>query len=531
MGHLLAIDAGTGSVRAVLFDEQFRQVGIAAREYHHATLPEHPGSQVFDTAGNWRAACECVREALARAGVAPGDVAAVSTTSMREGMVLYDGEGRELWACPNADSRAAAESRQLVASGLADRIYETAGDWVAITAPPRLLWLAAHEPAVLERARHLTMLGDWVLYRLCGEFVTDPSLGSSSALFDLAKRSWSPELVEAVGLDPAVLPPVEEPGTLVGRVTPKAAEETGLAAGTPVVVGGADTQLALLGLGLTEPVATTVIGGSFWQTTRLLDTPLIDPDKRLRTLCHAVPGRWMIEGIGFWCGIVMRWFRDAFCAEEKRAAAARGTSAYALMEELAAAVPPGAHGVLGIFSNVMDAKRWIHASPALVQFDVAQPERAGKAECVRAIEESAAYASLGHLQIIEELTAATAGSVVFTGGAAQGRLWPRILAAVLGRSVQLPTVRESTALGAAVCAAAGVGLLDGVTQAQEALPGMEATIHPDPDEQRAYRQLYPRWRAAYARMLDLVEDGLLQPMWRAADVTTRAAGQAAAGMA
>ena len=108
-----------------------------------------------------------------------------------------------------------------------------------------------------------------------------------------------------------------EPGTVVGAVTAEAAAVTGLREGTPVIAGGADTQLGLVGIGITEPGAFTVVGGSFWQHTIILDRPLIDPGARLRTLCHTVPGRWMMEGIGFYCGIVMRWFRDAFCEREK----------------------------------------------------------------------------------------------------------------------------------------------------------------------------------------------------------------------
>ena len=160
-----------------------------------------------------------------------------------------------------------------------------------------------------------------------------------------------------------------------------------------MVSGGADTQLGLLGIGVRTPGRTTVVGGSFWQHTMLFAQPMIDPEARLRTLCHTVPGQWMVEGIGFYSGLTMRWFRDAFCAADKRRAAELGVDVYDLLAEDAAGVPPGANGVLGIFSNVMDAKRWIHASPGFVQFDLGAPERSGKNECFRAIQEAAAYVS------------------------------------------------------------------------------------------------------------------------------------------
>ena len=145
---LLAIDAGTGSVRAVLFDADGRQVAIGQREYSHAAEPGVPGSQVFDTTANWKLACACIAEAIERSAVDASAIRAVATTSMREGMVLYDGGGREIWACPNVDSRAGAEAAELVESGAAEEIYALAGDWVAITAPARLRWIARNRPEV-----------------------------------------------------------------------------------------------------------------------------------------------------------------------------------------------------------------------------------------------------------------------------------------------------------------------------------------------------------------------------------------------
>ena len=145
---LLAIDAGTGSVRAVLFDADGRQVAIGQREYAHAAEPGVPGSQVFDTAANWQLACACIAEAIDRAAVDASAIRAVATTSMREGMVLYDSGGREIWACPNVDSRAGDEAAELVESGAAEEIYARAGDWVAITAPARLRWIARNRPEV-----------------------------------------------------------------------------------------------------------------------------------------------------------------------------------------------------------------------------------------------------------------------------------------------------------------------------------------------------------------------------------------------
>lgn len=513
---LLALDAGTGSCRAVLFTVDGRQVGIAQREWSHAELPGVPGSQVFDTEGNWRLIVDCVRQVLGDTGTEPSAVRAVSTTSMREGMVLYDRAGRELWACPNVDSRAGVEATELVKNGQAETIYRHGGDWVAITAPARLLWIQRHQPELFAEVAHMNMLGDWIAYRLSGEFFTDPSMGSSSGMFELAKRSWSPDIIDICGMKREVFPQVLEPGRVAGKVTSRAAEETGLAAETPVVVGGADTQLGLVGIGVVDPGSFTVIGGTFWQQTIGLSEAKIDPQMRLRTLCHALPGQWMMEGIGFYCGLSMRWFRDAFCDLEKQEAARTGLDAYVLMEQFAQDVPPGSNGVIAVLSNIMVASRWIHASPAFVQFNLGDPSHSGRKECIRAIEEAAAYVSLGHLRVIEEITAGTIEQAVFTGGASKGTLWPRIMADVLGIPVKVPRVKESTALGAVMLAGIGAGIYPDIPTAAHQVVGFDRTIEPDAQTHDRYLGMYESWRSVYAAHLGLVEAGLLKPLWRAA---------------
>ena len=173
---------------------------------------------------------------------------------MREGMVLYDADGREIWACPNVDSRAADEAAELVRSGAARQIFETAGDWVAITSPARFLWIRAHEPDVFGAIAHVGMLSDWVLYRLTGRFVTDPSPARAPTSSTCALGPGRPRSLELVGLRPVG----RARGPRAGHRR-RAADRRGRRRdrawppGTPVVVGGADTQLGLVGIGVVRP--------------------------------------------------------------------------------------------------------------------------------------------------------------------------------------------------------------------------------------------------------------------------------------
>ena len=509
----MAIDAGTGSCRAILFDREGNQVATAQEEWSHPSIPKYPGSQVFDTATNWGLISKCVRGAISSASADPSDVKAVSATSMREGMVLYDEGGKEIWACPNVDSRAVREAASLIRTGAAREIFREGGDWVSITAPPRFLWIRKNQPDIFKRIRHMGMISDWILYRLSGRFVTDPSVGSSSGMFDLRRRRWSERTAGLCGLTSGIFPEVEEPGSTVGETTKRAAEETGLRPGTPVVLGGADTQLGLIGIGASESGEAAVVGGSFWQTTVSLDHPLVDRRMRLRSLCHALPEKWMMEGIGFYSGLTLRWFRDGLCQAEKEAAKRQGVDPYALMEALASSVPPGSNGVLGIFANVMDSKRWVHASPSLLQFRIGDPANSGKKECIRAIEESAAYVVLGHVKIIESITGKKLGRIKFAGGGSKGKVWPQILADVLGVQVEIPVVKESTSLGCAICAGTGTGWYGDLRSGSKALSKTERTLNPKPGNHRLYRELYRNWTKVYARSLAMVEDGLLDPLW------------------
>jgi autoinducer 2 (AI-2) kinase len=224
----------------------------------------------------------------------------------------------------------------------------------------------------------------------------------------------------------------------------------------------------------------------------------------------------MLEGIGFYCGMSMRWFRDAFCQAETAAARERGVDPYAVMEEAAAAVPPGSGGVLAIMSNLMNARRWAHAAPSFLGFDLSDPAGSGRGACVRAIEEAAAYVARGHRDVITELTGIAFGELVFTGGAAKGTLWPQIIADVTGTPVHVPVVKESSALGAAICGGVGAGIYGGLTDLESELRARSATFEPDAAAAAVYDERYAIWRTVYQRMPDMCDEGLLSPLWRAA---------------
>jgi len=511
--HLLALDAGTGSVRAVLFDEAGNQARCAAREWTHKEDGRWPGSMDFDWERNWRLAADCVREALAAAD--PASVLAVSTTCMREGFVLYDKEGREIWACANVDARSGEEVRELISLDpeLEKKIYAVTGQTYALGALPRLLWLKNKLPEIYEKAAAMSMINDWLVYRLTGVIGCEPSNASTTGMFSLEKRDWAPETARACGLKSDILPKVYECGAVMGAVSAKGARETGLPEGVPVVAGGGDAQLGCVGVGAVKPGQAVVFGGSFWQYEFNTADAAVDKLCRVRVNCHAVPG-CQYEAIAFQPGLVLRWYRDAFCRPEVQRASKEGKDPYYYMDQEAAKIPAGCGGMLCAFSDVMNYISWKHAAPSFLNFGL-DPERYNRYTFYRSILENAALVTRGHLELTAEAAGGAPSEIIFAGGASKSPLWCQILSDTLGLPVKVPVVKEASALGAAIMAGRGAGVYPDIALAAEELVKWDKLYEPDRANQKIYAEAYARWRTVYADILKMSDSGLLGHMWRA----------------
>ena len=512
--YLMAIDAGTGSVRAVLFNTEGEQLGCVQREWTHNEDPRYPGSMDFDWARNWALASECVRGVLAETAIAPADIAAVSTTCMREGIVLYDADGNEIWACANVDARSTDEVGELIRMNpeMEKEIYAVSGQTYALGALPRVLWVKNKLPQLYEKVAKIGMFNDWLIYKLTGVLAVEPSNGSTTGIFDLQKRAWDTEIMRKVGLKDDIFPPVAECGAIVGTVNAKGAADTGLAPGTTVVAGGGDSQLGCIGVGVVDAGQAAVFGGSFWQYEFNTASGQTDAKCRVRVNCHAVPGMWQYEALAFKPGLAMRWYRDAFCQEEIARAKELGTDPYALMNREAEKIPAGSYGMMCAFSDVMNFIAWKHAAPTFTNFDF-DAERFNKYTFYRAIMENTAMVTKGHLELVREATGNAPAEIIFAGGASKGDIWCQIVADVLGLPVKVPVVKEATALGAAILAGYGVGIYADISQAARKLVKWEQTFQPNMENHKVYEAMYAPWREVYRAQLSLSDRGLTRYMW------------------
>lgn len=517
--HLMAIDAGTGSIRTVIFDEQLNQVVVSQREWTHPEDPRYPGAIDFDTKNNFDLMIETIKEAIAQSNVPPESIVALSTTSMREGFVLYDQFGNELWAVSNVDSRAIDEVTQLKLAqpDLEAEVFERTGQTFALSAIPRLLWVKKNLPNLYAKVDKITMLNDWLSYKLTNLFCVEPSNGSTTGLIDLKTRDWAPDLIEKCGLKPNIYPKVYESGSYLAHVSNTIAALTGLPKECQVYVGGGDVQLGCLGVGSIHANQAALLGGSFWQLEYNTNTPAVDDQGRIRTNCHGVEDIWQQELIAFYPGLIMRWFRDAFCQDDALLATHAGQSTYERLNTRAKKIPIGSYGMLASFSSVMDYKTWKHPAPSFTNFTL-DPEKFGKATFYRSILENAALVTLGHKRIIEAHFGHFPSEIIFASGASNSDLWCQIVADALQVRVKVPVVKEATALGAAIYAAVGSGIIKTLDDAIQHYIHIEKTYEPHEAHGALYDAMYQRFIALSQSQDQLCADQTLDYMWRAPGV-------------
>lgn len=514
--YLMAIDAGTGSVRAVIFDLEGHQISVEQREWTHLEDPRFPGSMDFNVDHNFHLVLDCVCGAIQKAHITGKEIIALSTTSMREGIVLYDHEGREIWACANVDARAGQEVSELIAirPNIERDIYSISGQTFALGALPRMLWVKNNLPEVYEKTAAVTMLNDWLIYRMSGVLALEPSNGSTTGMFDLKARTWDPSIARQCGLKEDIYPKVYESATTVGTVCKEIAELTGLSEHCLVVTGGGDAQLGCIGVGAVQPGQACLFGGSFWQLEYNVGKPVTDKDCRVRVNCHAVPDLWQYELIAFFPGLVLRWFRDAFCQAEKQLEQQTGLDSYFLLEREARNVPAGSNGMMCTFSDAMNYISWKHAAPGFLNFSL-DAEKFNRGVFFHALLENAALVTLSHVQLVESITGTHIDSILFGSGASKSPMWCSIVADTLGIPVTVPVVKEATALGAAILAGIGAGVYSGLNETVAKLCKLEKTYEPNKQNHEVYLELFERWKTVYRAQLSLADQGLTNHMWKA----------------
>ncbi len=330
--YLMGIDVGTGGGRCFIFDLKGKEVASTYREWAYIYPPDIPFAVEFDPNEMWATIEYCIHETLVKSKLSPNQIAGISTTSQREGIVLLNREGKEIYAAPNVDWRGFVEAEEIEKEH-GKEIYKITGRWpVPLLAPCRLMWLRKHQLEKFRSINKLLMLSDWVLFKLTKQTVSDPSNASSSMIFDITKRRWSREVVEWLSIPSEILPEIHESGEPIGNVIKEVAASTGLKEGTPVITGGADTQCGLLGTAAVEEGQTTIVAGTTTPTQMVLNRPLVSEKAKTWTGAHATGNRWVLESNATLTGLPFRWFRDSIGDLEKAVAQVLKVDAYEIID-------------------------------------------------------------------------------------------------------------------------------------------------------------------------------------------------------
>jgi xylulokinase len=488
----LALDIGTGSVRAALVDAAGAIVHIEARE-HEQIVPRFGWAEQRPQDW-WVGVVATIRAALQAVPDAPARIAAVCACGQMHGTVLVDEAGQPvrdtapLWNDKRTAGLVAAFERSNPSrSYLAESGNPATPAWPAF----KLAWLREEDAGTYHAARTVLMPKDYINLRLTGEVAMDTGDASLSFLMNPGTRTWSPRMIGRLGLDGTKLPPIREPWEILGAVAEDAARATGLHAGTPVLVGGADFPVAVLGSGVCRPGLGSDVTGTSCIITMIADAPLLDEE-----ICNVatVEGHWGAFVLLESGGDAVRWARRAF---HERALS------YADIVRRAAEAPPGSEGVL-FMPYLMGERLGAHRNARAQFFGIGAGH--GLPHLHRAVLEGVAFAAARHMRIMEKAAGRPLERVVASGGGAKTELWLRIKASVYGIPIVVPEEAECGIIGCAALAAMATGRFSRVEDAVGRYVRYAEEVAPDPAWQQVYHRMQSLFDRLYAHSQALYDD-------------------------
>jgi xylulokinase len=452
---LVGIDVGTSGVKALALSRSGEVLARAEREYPLST--PQPGWAEQEPEQWWTA----TQAALDDLGVEP---LSLGWSGQMHGLVVLDERGDVirpaiLWN----DQRTAAECAEIERTLGLERLIELTGNraLTGFTAP-KLLWLRRHEPESYARIRHVLLPKDYARFRLTGERAIDVADASGTLLFDVGNRRWSDEVLDALAIPATWLPPVHE---------------------STEIAGAGDQAAGALGVGIDRPGPLSVVLGTSGVVFAALDAYRPEPEARLHTFCHAVPGTWHAMGVMLSAAGSLQWLRNAL-----------GTPAYDDLLAEAAGWEPGAEGLL--FQPYLQGERTPHADPDARGAFAGLTLRHDRGALTRAVLEGVAYGLRDSLELLRAVGVdAEVGRV--SGGGARSGLWLKIVASVLGLPLERTEAEEGAAYGAALLGAVQAGVFADAREAVSACVRVTDRVEPDPDWQGAYDHGYARYRSLY----------------------------------
>lgn len=470
MKTFLGIDIGTTSLKAAAFDENGKRLGVRQADYTLSTDPA-TGYIEFDAEEYITICTRVIAELTAECGKPD----ALSVDTQGETLILADSDVTPL--CPAVvwlDNRATAEAEEIQKHFGNKRVYEVTGQPEIPAGFPasKLLWFQRNRPEIWARTEKIFLLEDWVLYRLSGAFVTEPTIQSSSLYYDITNRAWWSEMLDFIGVKESQLPRLCRSMEPVGEYN-----------GIPVVAGALDQIAGTVGCGVTDENAVSEMTGTIMAICAMTDhVPPYDPNSIIPCHIHAIEWKYCRILWSSTAGMALKWFRNNFAE----------TCSFRELDELAEKIPAGCDGltVLPYFTGSTMPKYNPDATATFAGVTLAHT----RGHFARAIMESVAYLLREDLEYIGD---DGIQEIRVTGGGASSPLWVQMKADITGKTLKTVSESETACLGTAIFAAVGVGAFPSVRAAAERLVSPKREYNPSGAD---YSEGYARFRALDQKM-------------------------------
>jgi xylulokinase len=483
--YWLGLDIGTGGTRALLVDASgvVRYAYTAAHAEMAMARPlwaeQHPDDW-------WRAAQEAIQGVMKAANAPADSLRGIGLSGQMHGLVMLDESDRVIRpALIWCDQRSQQQVDSINAKVGRENVLDyTANPVLTGFTLPKLLWVRDEEPSHYERVRHILLPKDYVRFKLTGEYATEVSDASGTALFDVVHRQWSKQMAEKLGIDAGILPRVYESSEVTGAVSQQAAIATGLKPGIPVVGGGGDQAASAIGNGIVEPGAVSCTVGTSGVVFAYLAKPAYDELGRVHTFCHAIPDTWHVMGVTQGAGLSLQWFRNRLTPGIE----------YDELTAEATLSPRGAHGLFWL--PYLMGERTPHLDALARGAWIGLTAKHQRSDLIRAVLEGVCYSQRDCLEIIGQL-GARAKKVRLSGGGAKSPFWHQLFADVFGADVVTLETQEGSAYGAALLALVGTGEFKSAREACAAVIKEVDRREPEESAKRYYNRAYQIYGALY----------------------------------
>jgi len=492
MEHLLSIDVGTTSIKVGLFTTNGKLKAMSTQEYTLLT----PSSNMVELPADvyWMALGKGVKEVLDSSEVHPESILALSLASQAETLICVDNKGKVLRnAIVWLDTRAEEESQEIAKNFPPELLYKKTGlpEMSPIWPAPKILWLKRNEPDVFNHTSKFLIVKDYLIWKLTGDFSTDPTESSSTCYLKLKEKDWWDEMLRFIGVKRNQLPAIFPSHEVVGNISSQAKSELGLSLNTKVIAGSMDQMAGALGAGNIEPGIITESTGTALAVVATVDKPVYDPRRRVPCAPHCVPDRFVLYPYSETSGIVLKWFRDTFPSPADR------KEDYGELLKLASRISPGAEGLLALPHFTGTASPDFNPQARGVFVGISFKHK--RTHFIRALVESIAFMLRENIDLLKSLSIPVK-KVRSLGGGAKSDIWLKIKADVLGVLVEVPECSEASSLGAIVLAGIGAKVFPDISGAVKEAVKIKKSFFPEPSNVAIYQRIYQDYLSLYQRL-------------------------------